>query len=406
MNNPYENYLEVLQTAAKKLDLDPNVYEVLKYPNRIVQVSIPVKMDGGATRVFQGYRVQFNNARGPYKGGIRFHPQVNMDEVKALSAWMAMKCAVVNIPLGGGKGGVIVNPKELSKAELEKLSRGYVDALHEVIGPKKDVPAPDVYTTPEIMAWMKDEYEKFYGPNPGVITGKPLDAGGSEGRDKSTAQGGFYIVKKAVDTMGISPEAKVAVQGYGNAGYTMAKLMSEDKFKVVAVSDSKGGIYSEEGLDPEKVMEHKKATGSVLGFDGAKDITNEELLELDVEVLVPAALENVITNENAEKVKAKLIVELANGPTTPEADKILFGKEIIVVPDILANAGGVTGSYFEWKQNLDNEHWTLAEVDEKLRSIMDSSFDKVFEYSQKYNVDMRTAAYLVAVERIAEAMRT
>jgi glutamate dehydrogenase/leucine dehydrogenase len=404
MNNPYENYLEILQKAAKKLEVDPNVIEILKYPNRIVQVSIPVEMDDGATKVFQGYRVQFNNARGPYKGGIRFHPQVNMDEVKALSAWMTMKCAVVDIPLGGGKGGVIVNPKELSKTELEKLSRGYVDRLHEVIGPKKDIPAPDVYTTPEIMAWMKDEYEKFYGKNLGVITGKPLDKGGSKGRDKATAQGGFYVVKKAVDTMGINPNAKVAVQGYGNAGYIMAKLMSEGGFKVVAVSDSKGGIYSEEGLDPEKVMEHKKTTGSVLGYDNAKNITNTEILELDVEILVPAALENVITKDNAENVKAKLVVELANGPTTPEADCILYGKDIIVAPDILANAGGVTVSYFEWQQNLDDKYWELEEVDEKLKAIMDKSFDKVFEYSQKYNVDMRTAAYLVAVERIAKAM--
>lgn len=400
--NPYENYLTILQKSADKLSLEEGTLERLKKPKRVLEVSIPVKMDSGDTKVFTGYRVQFNDVRGPFKGGIRFHPQVDLNEVKALSAWMAMKCAVVGIPLGGGKGGITVNPKELSNGEIERLSRGYIQAIHHNIGPDKDIPAPDVYTTPQIMAWMMDEYEKINGRNPGVITGKPLSLGGSKGRDKATAQGGFYVMEQAVEKLGVGKT--IAIQGYGNAGYTLAKLAHSAGYKVVAVSDSKGEIYSEEGLDPVKVFEHKQKTGSVTGYLGSKELDNE-ILTLKVDILAPSALENQITKENADKIQAKIIVELANGPTTPEADEILYEKGVFVIPDILANAGGVTVSYFEWVQNNANYYWTLKEVDERLKQIMTESFNEVYSKKEEYKVDVRTAAYLVAMERIAEATK-
>lgn len=403
--DPFDNYLATLAIAKEKLKLEEDVYEILKHPKRIITVSIPVKKDNGKIETFTGYRVQFNDARGPFKGGIRFHPDVHLGEVKALAAWMALKCAVVNIPLGGGKGGVIVNPKTLSKTELERLSRGYIRLMHENVGPKQDVPAPDVYTNAEIMAWMMDEYETIYGKSPGVITGKPLSMGGSIGRDKATAQGGFYVLKKAADLRGLGLNASVAIQGFGNAGYTIAKLLHEDGFKIIAVSDSKGGIYDENGFDPEEVMKHKTTTGSVQGFTGTSPLTNEEILTIETDILIPAALENQITEKNAADIKASIILELANGPTTPEADKILFKNDVFVIPDILANAGGVTVSYFEWVQNLQNYYWSLEEVDTKLKVIMDDSFDNVYAYRKEYRVDMRTAAYLVAVERIAEVTR-
>lgn len=400
--NPYENYLKMLEIVHKKIRIDDHVYEVLRMPQRIIQVSIPVVMDNGKTKVFEGYRVQFNDARGPFKGGIRYHPDVNLDEVKALSAWMALKCAVAHIPLGGGKGGIIVNPKELSRGELERLSRGYIQKLHNDLGPDKDIPAPDVYTSAEIMGWMLDEYEKFHGRNPGMITGKPIELGGSKGRDKATAMGGFFVLLDALKVIGIKKPA-IAIQGFGNAGSVIAELLYEAGYRVVAITDSKSGIYNTEGLNIHELIEYKKKTGMVKGFIG-KDITNEELLELDVDVLIPAALENQITDKNADEIKAKIILELANGPTTPEADKILYGKNKFVIPDILANSGGVTVSYFEWVQNLQNFYWTTEEVNEKLKEKMTVAFENVYSISKDHKVDMRTAAYILAVDRIGKAI--
>lgn len=421
MNNPFSNAMEQLEKAAKIIQLDPAIHEKLKQPDRILTISIPVVMDNGETKTFAGYRVQYNNALGPYKGGIRYHPNVTLDEVKALSFWMMIKCATVNIPMGGGKGGVIINPKELSEGEIERLSRGYVQQLWQYLGSDKDVPAPDVYTTPQIMAWMRDEFEKLIGhPDPGMITGKPVEHGGSEGRSFSTAQGGVYCTRELTKKMGWNPaNTRVAIQGYGNAGSHMARLLHEMGYKIVAVSDSKGGVYNEDGIDPDKAMAIKEA-GGMLGCycvgtvcsleqittDGpCRAVSNEALLELDVDILIPAALENVITLDNAPRIKAKAIVELANGPTTPEADEILKQKGIIVVPDVLANAGGVTVSYFEWDQNVKGDHWSEREVLEKLEKIMVAAFTDVWETKEKYGIDMRTAAFVRAVERVGEKMK-
>lgn len=406
-NNPFENAMKQLDTAAKIINLDKNIHEILKSPDRVVSISIPVKMDNGAVKVFQGYRSQYNNALGVYKGGIRYHPDVTIDEVKALSFWMAIKCAVVNIPMGGGKGGVIVNPKELSEGETERLSRGYVQKLWRLLGSKIDVPAPDVYTTPQIMAWMRDEYEKLVGhSDPGMITGKPLAEGGSEGRSFSTAQGGVYCVTELAKKMNWQAKnTTIAIQGYGNAGSHMAKILHSLGYKIVAVSDSKGGIYNVDGLDPVKLEQIKKDSGQLQSYENCKDITNKEILELSVDILIPAALENVITNANVDKIKAKTIVELANGPTTPEADEVLKENGVVVVPDVLANAGGVTVSYFEWDQNIKGEHWTETEVLEKLESIMRNAFDQLWAVKEKYQIDMRTAGFVVAVARIAEKMK-
>ncbi len=421
MQNPFENAIQQLDRAARLITLPKAIHEVLKAPERILTVSLPVTMDSGETKVFTAYRSQYNDARGPFKGGIRYHPDVTLDEVKALSFWMAMKCAVVGIPLGGGKGGIIVNPKELSHGELERLSRAYIQAIYKYLGPTQDVPAPDVYTTPEIMGWMLDEYEKLVGVHaPGMITGKPIALGGSAGRGFSTAQGGVYVLREAAKKLELEPEkTTVAVQGFGNAGSHMAKLLRNLGYRIVALSDSKGGIYRKEGLDPRRVDEVKKQ-GSVVGCycegsvcdlraeangQSCKKISNEHLLELPVDILVPAALENVITKENAGQVKAKLIVELANGPVTPEADEILEKKGIVSAPDILANAGGVTVSYFEQVQNAMNYYWTEEEVLAKLEKIMVESFHAVWDRKEKYDVSLRTAAFVLAVERIAEAMR-
>ncbi|MBU0546482.1 Glu/Leu/Phe/Val dehydrogenase [Patescibacteria group bacterium] len=419
--NAFTNAMAQLEKAVKILNLDENIFEQLKQPQRILTVSIPVKMDSGKIKTFTGYRVQYNNARGPFKGGIRYHWNVNEDEVKALAFWMTMKCATVGIPLGGGKGGVIVNPKELSSGELERLSRGYVRALYKYVGSDQDVPAPDVYTTPQIMGWMLDEFEKMTGGHaPGFITGKPLSVGGSEGRGFSTAQGGVYALEQAVQKKGLNPQGTtVAIQGFGNAGSHMARILNKKGYKIVAVSDSKGGVYNQDGIDPAKAEEIKKGggmlgcycLGSVCSLDKMpKDgkcrfVSNEELLELDVDVLVPAALENQITVDNAEKIKAKIIAELANGPTTPEADEILFKKGVLLVPDILTNAGGVTVSYFEQVQNSYNYYWTENDVLEQLKKIMEDSFEAVWQRKEKYNVDMRTAAFVLAVERVAQAMK-
>ncbi len=403
-NNPYKSALKQLKKAADVIGLDQNIYEHLKEPKRLLEVSIPVRMDDGSVKVFKGFRSQFNDAMGPTKGGIRFHWNVSRDEVKALSAWMTWKCAVVNIPLGGGKGGIIVNPKDLSVGELERLSRGYIRSIYKYIGPDQDVPAPDVYTTPQIMAWMMDEYETLVGHKaPGVITGKPLSVGGSKGRGYSTAQGGVYVTRELSKKMGLDPKnTTIAIQGYGNAGSFMAEILSKDGYKIIAVTDSKGGAYNRAGLDVNSLSEYKRQNGSVEGVSDG--ISNEEILELDVDILVPAALENVITPDNADKVKAKAIVELANGPTTPEADEILYKKGVIVVPDILANAGGVTVSYFEQVQNSMNYYWSEEEVLEKLEKTMTKAFDDVWDNKEKYDVDMRIAAYTVALSRVSEAM--
>lgn len=404
--NPHKSGLQQLAKAAELMDLHQGVHARLQIPKFEMQFGIPVRMDDGSLKVFQGYRVQYDNSRGPNKGGIRFHPDVNIDEVRALAFWMTIKCSVVGIPLGGGKGGVIVDPKKLSTGELERLSRGWMRAVAHNVGPERDIPAPDVYTTPQIMAWMMDEYETIRGDHgPGVITGKPLSVGGSEGRGYSTAQGGVYVTLELAKHLKLKKGASVVIQGFGNAGAYMAKILHKQGYKIIAVSDSKGGIINEKGLDPAKVEQHKMATGSVVNYFGAtKNITNEQILTVACDVLVPAALENVITVENAGRIKAKAIVELANGPTTPDADEKLYKKGITVVPDVLANAGGVTVSYFEQVQNAYNYYWTEKEVLAKLEPIMVGSFNEVWKTKQKYNCDMRTAAYIVSVQRIADAM--
>jgi glutamate dehydrogenase (NAD(P)+) len=406
--DPFDIALKQLEKAAKVMKLDQQALEILKAPQQILQVSLPIRMDDGTIKVFTGFRVHYNNARGPVKGGIRFHPEETLSTVKALSAWMTWKTAVVDIPLGGAKGGIICDPKKMSMGELERLSRAYVRALGEFIGPEVDVPAPDVYTTPQIMAWMMDEYENIVRKSaPGVITGKPLTLGGSQGRGDATAKGGMYVLKVGAKKKGVDlSKATVAVQGFGNAGQFALKLVKEHfGSKVVAISDTKGGIYLESGLDFEKLMAHKQKHGTVQDFPGAKNITNEELLELGVDVLIPAAIENQITGSNASKIKAKIILELANGPTTPEADEILYKKGILVLPDFLSNAGGVTTSYFEWVQNIGGYYWTLEEVYERLDKKMTAAAEAVLQTSDKYKVDPRTAAYVISVQRVADAMK-
>jgi len=406
--NPFKIAQQQLDKAAKILDLNPDIHAILREPRRELHTNFPVRMDDGRVKMFKGFRVQYNDARGPCKGGIRYHPDETIDTVRALAAWMTWKCAVMDLPLGGGKGGIICNPKEMSIWELERLSRAYINQIGRIIGPGEDVPAPDVYTTPQIMAWMMDEYCKLSGDHsPGCITGKPIPLGGSQGRGDATARGMCYTVREAAKHLGIKLKgATAAVQGYGNAGsYSATLLKSLFGCKIVAVSDSKGGIYSEKGLDPEEVVEHKSKTGSVVNFPGTKKITNEGLLELDVTVLVPAALENVITKENAARIKAKIVAEAANGPTTPEADEILYKNGIFVIPDFLCNAGGVTVSYFEQVQNAYMYYWEEEEVHEKLDKKMTKAFHAVLEMSLKYKVDMRVAAYMVAIERVAEAVK-
>jgi len=377
----------------------------LREPNRDIKISIPVKMDDGSLRVFEGYRVEYNNALGPYKGGIRYHPDAEINEVKALAFWMALKCAVVGIPMGGGKGGITVDPKKLSKGELERLSRGWARGLSDILGPHKDVPAPDVNTTPEIMAWMADEYMKITGDKTGaVITGKPLDKGGSEGRNTSTAQGGFYVFEAFQKELDLPEKCAVAIQGFGNAGSNAASIWHKAGHKVIAVSDSKGGIYNENGLDISELLKYKKTTGAIANFPQSQKITNEELLELPCDLLIPAAFENVITEDIARKIKAKAILELANGPTTPEADEILFKKGIPVMPDILVNSGGVVVSYFEWDQNLKSEHWSEKEIFDKLKTILKDASQKVSEKARESKTTLRIGAFILALERIQEKM--
>ncbi|GAG59775.1 unnamed protein product, partial [marine sediment metagenome] len=357
---------------------------------------------------FQGFRVQYNDARGPTKGGIRFHPDETIDTVRALAAWMTWKCALLDLPLGGAKGGVICNPKQMTQGELERLSRAYINQVWQFIGPDKDIPAPDVYTNPQVMAWMMDEYSKIAGKNRfGVVTGKPLGIGGSAGRGDATARGGLHTVREAAKVCGIDlKKATIAVQGYGNAGSNAAYL-AKTLFgsKIVAVSDTKGGIFNKEGLDPEAVREHKAKTRSVINFPNAKPISNEKLLELEVDILIPAALENVITGKNAPNIKAKIVAELANGPTTPEADDILYKNGVHVIPDFLCNAGGVTVSYFEMVQNFYMYYWSEKEVHERLKNKMTTAYSSVLNASKEYNANMRQAAYVVAVKRVADAMK-
>ncbi|OGI71586.1 glutamate dehydrogenase [Candidatus Nomurabacteria bacterium RIFCSPHIGHO2_02_FULL_35_13] len=401
MQNPFENAMKQLDKVAKIKNFSEEFITRLRQPDRDIRISIPVKMDNGSTKIFEGYRVEYNNALGPYKGGIRYHQDTEINEVKALAFWMALKCAVAGIPMGGGKGGITVNPKELSKGELERLSRGWVRKLSDILGPKKDVPAPDVNTTPEIMAWMNDEYQKITGDKTGaMITGKPLDKGGSEGRGTATAQGGFFVFEALKKELNLPEKCKIAIQGFGNAGSYAALIWSKAGHTILAISDSKGGVYNEKGLDIEKLMKYKKDTGSLSGFPDAKEITNEKLLETECDLLIPAAFENQITGANADKVKAKAILELANGPINPEADEILYKKNIPIVPDILANSGGVTVSYFEWDQNLKNEHWSEKEVFDKLRPILEDSAKKILAKSKESNTDLRCGAFILALERI------
>lgn len=407
-SNPFAIAQAQLDEAAGLLNLDKDLHDLLRQPVAEHHVRIPVRMDDGTVKTFSGFRVQYNNARGPCKGGIRFHPEETIDTVRALAAWMTWKTALVDIPLGGGKGGVICDPKRMSSGELERLSRGYMRKIGHVIGPDVDVPAPDVYTTPEIMAWMMDEYETMVGHHaPGVITGKPLNLGGSAGRGDATARGGMYTLRQAAHELEINlTGATVAIQGYGNAGMHAHSLVQElFDAKVVAVSDSRGGIYCRDGLDPVEVSKHKATTGSVVGFSGSESISNEALVELEVDVLLPSALENVITASNANNIRAKIVGELANGPTTPEADVILHRNGVFVIPDFLCNAGGVTVSYFEQVQNASLDRWKIDYVYERLDDTMTAAFNAVFDMRSEMNVHSRLAAYLVAVNRVAEACR-
>lgn len=406
--NPFEMAQRQLDETAELLQLDPAIHELLRWPMRELHVTLPVKMDDGTTRIFHGFRVQYNDARGPNKGGIRYHSKETIDTVRALAAWMTWKTAVMDLPLGGGKGGIVCDPKALSPGELERLSRAYIRQVGRILGLEKDVPAPDVYTTPQIMAWMADEFAFMKGYNEfGVITGKPLALGGSAGRNDATARGGMICLREAAKALQMDLNgAPTAIQGYGNAGSFAHKLGKELLgLKIVAVSDSKGGIYNPEGLDYEQVTAHKAKTGSVINFPGAQFVSNEEILELEVTLLIPAALENVINESNADRINAKIIAELANGPTTPEADKILYQKGVYVIPDFLCNAGGVTVSYFEMVQNAYDYYWEEEEVYERLDKKMTKAFWTVHEMAQQRKVHNRLAAYVVAVGRVAEAVR-
>jgi len=409
-DNPWLAAQLQLKEVAGYLNLDNDILKRLMFPDRVLKVFIPVKMDNNRQEIFVGFRSQHNCARGPYKGGIRFHKNVTEEEIKALSMWMTWKCAVVDIPFGGAKGGVIVDPKLLSLSELERLSRGYLRAIYPIIGENLDIPAPDVNTDSRIMAWMLDEYTKIKGEFiPAVITGKPLEMGGSRGRKEATALGGVYILKKITEKLNLDPKnCSIAIQGFGNVGYNFAKIAWKQKYKIVAVSDSQGGIYDKDGLDIEKVKEIKDKTKSVVNYSkkGIRKISNEELLKLEVDILVPAALEGVINKKNVNEIKAKLIIEMANGPITPDADKILEKKNIIIVPDILANSGGVIVSYFEWIQNRTGLYWTLDEVNKKLKEKIYNSFDQIWQIHREKDINLRLSAYSLALSRIEKAMRT
>ena len=403
--NPYRIAQIQFDIAAEYLKLDQGLRQILRTPKRVLEVSIPTKMDNGQVKVFSGYRVQHNVARGPAKGGIRYHPSVTLDEVKALAAWMTWKTATVNIPYGGGKGGVICDPKRMTKPELERMTRRYTSEILPLIGPEKDIPAPDMYTDAQTMAWIMDTYSMTKGYSTlGVVTGKPLSIGGSEGRNEATARGCLVAVEEACRVKKMSVRgSSVAIQGFGNAGSLAAKLFSEKKARVIAISDSRGGVFNSRGIDPLKAMRYKERSGTVVGMPGTSRISNDELLTMKCDILIPAALENVITLNNADQIKAKIVAEAANGPTTPHADEVLARKGIMLLPDILANAGGVTVSYFEWVQDLQSFFWSEAEVNAKLESVMRRAFAEVHESARKHRTHMRTGAYCLAVGRVADA---
>ena len=401
------NCYNQVDKVAKLLKLGQAELDILTIPKRILTFSFPVELDSGEIKYFSGYRVQFNDARGPAKGGIRFHPQVNLEEIKTLAFLMTLKCAIVNLPYGGAKGGVAIDPKRFSEKELERVSRGYIREIQNFIGPDIDIPAPDVNTDAKIMAWMLDEYEKLKGRHvPGVITGKPIALGGSRGRDFSTSMGGAYVLQELAETFDIKPKkTSVAVQGFGNVGMNIARILNEWGYKVIAVSDSKGGIFNKDGLNIKDAISHKEKTGEIQNLRNAKNISNDELLELKADVLVPAALEDQITKKNANNIKAKIVLEMANRPITPEADDILLEKNIFVVPDILANAGGVVVSYFEWVQNSMNYYWSEAEVLEKLKAYMTNAVKGLSKVCTDFKCDMRKSLYIDAVKKILEAER-
>jgi len=403
--NPFRIAMRQFDNAADKLNLHRGLREVLRSPRRALSLSLPIKLDDGSIKVFQGFRVQHNNARGPCKGGIRYHPNVSFDEVQALASWMTWKCATVNIPFGGAKGGIICDPKHLSKNELERLTRRYAYEISDFIGPDRDIPAPDVYTDAQVMAWIMDTYSMTRGHSvPGVVTGKPTFLGGSLGRNEATARGCVYVVRCACEVLKINyKRATAVIQGFGNAGSIAAELLHKIGMTVIAVSDSNGGIVNQKGLDIPKVVAHKEKTGSVDRFPGSKPISSEELLELQCDVLVPAALENQITITNAHRIRAKIIAEAANGPTTPNADRVLYEKGVFLLPDILANAGGVTVSYFEWVQDLQELFWDVDEVHHKMEKIMGKAFSDVHKAAKDHRVDMRTGAYILAIDRVAKA---
>ncbi|MCI0692511.1 Glu/Leu/Phe/Val dehydrogenase [candidate division KSB1 bacterium] len=406
--NPWQAAMQVFDNAADFLQLEDGVRNRAKYPERELTVNFPAKLRDGRIRIFTGYRVQHNTARGPAKGGIRYHPNVSLDEVRALASWMTWKCAVVGIPFGGGKGGVICNPKEMNELELENMTRRFASELVGFIGPDRDIPAPDVYTNAQTMAWIMDTYSMNKGHSvPGVVTGKPIAIGGSKGRNEATGRGCVYVIVEAAKHLNLNLNGATAVvQGFGNAGSIAAKLLAaEHGVKIIAVNDSSGSAYNKNGLDLPALAAYKEKTGKVKGFPGSDDIGEENLLALPCDVLVPAALENAITAHNAAKVNTRIVAEAANGPTTPEADKILFEKGIMILPDILANAGGVTVSYFEWVQDNYSFFWKEKDVNENLREVMVSSFSEVWQTAQKLKVDMRRAAYVTAVSRVAEAIR-
>jgi glutamate dehydrogenase (NAD(P)+) len=403
--NPYRISQIQFDIAAEYLKLDPGLRQVLRTPKRILEVSVPTKMDNGQIKVFTGYRVQHNIARGPAKGGIRYHPSVTLDEVRALAAWMTWKTATVNIPYGGGKGGVICDPKRMSKAELERMTRRFTSEILPIIGPERDIPAPDVYTDSQTMAWIMDTYSMTVGYSSlGVVTGKPLSIGGSEGRHEATARGCLFVTEEAcrVKKMPLRG-ASVAIQGFGNAGSLAAKLFAEKKARIIAISDSRGGVFNSRGIDPLKAARYKERSGTVVGMPGTSRISNDDLLTMKCDILIPAALENVITLNNADQIKAKIVSEAANGPTTPHADEVLARKGITLLPDILANAGGVTVSYFEWVQDLQSFFWSESEVNAKLESVMKRAFNEVHETARKHRTHMRTGAYCLAVGRVADA---
>lgn len=406
--NPFEIALKQLDEAANLIHLESGMRDVLANPKRVLTVSLPVKMDNGKIRVFTGFRSQHNDARGPFKGGIRYHPQVTVEEVKALSMWMTWKCAIADIPYGGGKGGIICNPKEMSETELERLTRRYAYSIADIIGPRTDIPAPDVYTGGKEMAWIMDTYSALKGNfgQPEIITGKPLSIGGSLGRTEATGRGLTFTVREAAKKLAVDlKQATVAIQGFGNAGQYAGQLLEDQGAKIVAVSDTRAAVFNKNGLNVEGLRNHKEKNGSVVGFPEAKAISGEEILETECTILIPAALENQITQKNASRISAKIVAEAANGPTTPQADEILFKNKILLIPDILANGGGVTVSYFEWLQNLRREYWTESDVNERLDKNISKAFADVYNTHEKHGVNMRKASTLLAIEKVAEATR-